>query len=340
MRRLPVAGPGRADAYGWLHGRQRMSAPASGRGRGIAGVILAAGSSSRLGTPKQLLRYRGETLLHRTVRLAIAAGLDPVHVVLGSNASAVGAALEELRGRVTAVVNADWQAGMGSSLACGIASLPAGTGPAPDTDPGPAPGVDRGTAAGRRAEACPSAVANPVPSAVGASRSAPGARPECAAVSCAESGSSAETGSDDADAGHVPAAAASPEPSARAATNSKPGGGAQSGPESGAGATTEPGAALVLVTDQPRLSHAILADIAAAYRNGGAALVASRYASGAVGVPALFARAYFPELTRLTGDRGARALFTRHRDQLVTVAFPAGDLDIDTPAAAAALEPE
>ena len=273
MRRLPVAGPGRADAYGWLHGRQRMSAPASGRGGGVAGVVLAAGSSSRLGTPKQLLRYRGETLLHRTVRLAIAAGLDPVHVVLGCDASAVGDALAELRGRVTTVFNSDWQAGMGSSLAIGIASLPAGTGPAPDTDPGPALGVDRGTAAGRGAEACPSAVANP-------------------------------------------------EPGDRAA------------------ARPEPGAALVLVTDQPRLSHAILADIAAAYRNGGAALVASRYASGAVGVPALFARRYFPELIRLAGDRGARALFARHREHLVTVAFPDGDLDIDTPAAAAALDPE
>ena len=96
----------------------------------------------------------------------------------------------------------------------------------------------------------------------------------------------------------------------------------------------------MLVTDQPRLSHAILAEIAAAYRTGGAALVASRYASGAVGVPALFARRYFPELIRLAGDRGARALFARHREHLVTVAFPDGDLDIDTPAAAAALDPE
>ena len=262
-----------------------MNGPAPANPGGVAGVILAAGSSSRLGTPKQLLRYRGETLLHRTVRLAIAAGLDPVHVVLGCDASAVGDALEELRGRVTTVVNSDWQAGMGSSLALGIASLPGA-----DTRPEPDASV----------ETCP----------------------------------------DDDDAGHVPAAA-SPEPSARAATSSEPGGGAQSGPESSARATTEPGAALVLVTDQPRLSHAILAEIAAAYRTGGAALVASRYASGAVGVPALFARRYFPELTRLVGDRGARALFARHRDQLVTVAFPAGDLDIDTPAAAAAaFEPE
>ena len=224
-----------------------MNGPAPANPGGVAGVILAAGSSSRLGTPKQLLRYRGETLLHRTVRLAIAAGLDPVHVVLGCDASAVGDALEELRGRVTTVVNSDWQAGMGSSLARGIASLPgAGTRPEPDAS----------------VETCP----------------------------------------DDADA--------------------------------------ELGAALVLVTDQPRLSHAILAEIAAAYRTGGAALVASRYASGAVGVPALFARRYFPELIRLAGDRGARALFARHREHLVTVAFPDGDLDIDTPAAAAALDPE
>ena len=93
----------------------------------------------------------------------------------------------------------------------------------------------------------------------------------------------------------------------------------------------------MLVTDQPRVSHALLAAIAAAFRTGGAPLVASRYGSGALGVPALFARRYFPELARLTGDRGARALFTRYRDDLVTVAFPEGDLDIDTPAAAASL---
>ena len=210
---------------------------------GVAGVILAAGSSSRLGTPKQLLRYRAETLLHRAVRLALEAGLHPVHVVLGSNASAVGEALADLRSRVTTVVNNDWQAGMGSSLARGIASLPAAT------------------------------VAGPVP-------------------------------------------------------------------DRGAASDPSPGAALVLVTDQPHVSRALLAAIAAAFRTGGAELVASRYASGAIGVPALFARRHFRELTRVTGDRGARALFTRYRGDLVTVAFPDGDLDIDTPAAAAALDPD
>ncbi len=66
----------------------------------------------------------------------------------------------------------------------------------------------------------------------------------------------------------------------------------------------------------------------------------SRVAGGPLAPRPLSPRGYFPELTRLTGDRGARALFTRYRGDLVTVAFPDGDLDIDTPAAAAALDPD
>ena len=261
-----------------------MNAPVPGGG--VAAVILAAGSSSRLGTAKQLLRYRGETLLHRAVRLALETGLHPVHVVLGSHAAAVGEALADLRARVTPVVNDDWQAGMGSSLAHGIASLPA--------------------AAGRV----------PVPHREGIPRSGPAA---AAGIGpCVDRATAAGAA---ADPGREPGAAS---------------------PKRGVGAAARivPGAALVLVTDQPRLSHALLTEIAAAFRTGGAPLVASRYDSGALGVPALFARRYFPELARLTGDRGARALFTRYRDDLVTVAFPEGDLDIDTPAAAASLQSE
>ncbi|MDE0222864.1 MAG: nucleotidyltransferase family protein [Spirochaetaceae bacterium] len=309
-----------------------MNDPAPASGGGVAGVVLAAGSSSRLGTPKQLLRYRGETLLHRTVRLALAAGLDPVHVVLGCSAPVVGAALEDLGSRVTTVINPHWQTGMGSSLARGIASLPAATGvrPGRDADAGTESVVSaetgsiataspsRGSGAGT--EPCRAAVPDPdhelgaaclKPGAAAAARSAPVARTR----SCTDSG---------------------------AAIRSDSGAGMQSSrkPASGTAAGAAPGAALVLVTDQPRLSPAILAEIAAAFRTGGAPLVASRYAGGALGVPALFARRYFPELTRLTGDRGARSLFTRYRDDLLTVAFPEGDLDIDTPSAAASLQSE
>ena len=193
----------------------------------VAGVILAAGASERLGRPKQLLRFQGEALIHRAARLAQAAGLAPLHVVVGCRAREVAGALGDLARAVALVTNPDWSAGMGGSLARGIVSLP------------------------------------------------------CAV-----------------------------------------------------------GAALVLVTDQPHLSGALLGAVLERYRSGAAPLVACRYASGTLGVPALFARRFFPDLSALSGDRGARALFTRHAAALATVSFPAGDADIDTPADAAALAVE
>ena len=48
----------------------------------VAAIILAGGASRRLGQPKQLLEYRGETLLERAIHLANAAGAAPVLVVL------------------------------------------------------------------------------------------------------------------------------------------------------------------------------------------------------------------------------------------------------------------
>jgi len=299
-----------------------MNDPAPASGGGVAGVVLAAGSSSRLGTPKQLLRYRGETLLHRTVRLALAAGLDPVHVVLGCSAPVVGAALEDLGSRVTTVINPHWQTGMGSSLARGIASLPAATGVRPGRD------ADAGTESVVSAETGSVATASP-------SRGSGAGTEPCRA---ADPDPDHELGAASLKPGAAAAAGSAPAARTRSCTESGAGMQSSREPASGTGAGAPPGAALVLVTDQPRLSQAILAEIAAAFRTGGAPLVASRYAGGALGVPALFARCYFPELTRLTGDRGARALFTRYRDDLLTVAFPEGDIDIDTPAAAAALD--
>ncbi|HEX8540005.1 MAG TPA: NTP transferase domain-containing protein, partial [Cystobacter sp.] len=52
-------------------------------------VVLAAGASSRLGRPKQLVEWRGETLVHRAARLAVESGLGPVRVVTGARAEDV-----------------------------------------------------------------------------------------------------------------------------------------------------------------------------------------------------------------------------------------------------------
>jgi molybdenum cofactor cytidylyltransferase len=86
-----------------------------------AAVVLAAGASTRLGQPKQLIRIDGESLLHRTARLALEAGCSPVFVVLGFEAEALRAQLHGLS--VDIVMNHEWQEGMGASLRSGMEML-------------------------------------------------------------------------------------------------------------------------------------------------------------------------------------------------------------------------
>jgi molybdenum cofactor cytidylyltransferase len=84
-------------------------------------IVLAAGSSSRLGRPKQLLRVGGETLVRRSARFAIEAGCKPVIVVTGSGADSVAAELAGLE--ASAAFNANWSAGIGTSLRAGLAAM-------------------------------------------------------------------------------------------------------------------------------------------------------------------------------------------------------------------------
>jgi len=91
----------------------------------VAAVVLAAGSSTRMGENKLFLRVEGETLIVRAVRRAAAAGLDPVVVVLGHEAERVRGELHGLACRT--VVNADHASGQASSFRAGIGALPIGT---------------------------------------------------------------------------------------------------------------------------------------------------------------------------------------------------------------------
>jgi molybdenum cofactor cytidylyltransferase len=185
-------------------------------------MVLAAGSSSRLGTPKQLLPFRGKPLLAHAVAVAI--GCGPVFVVLGSRVDELLLVAEAAGGR--AAVNPDWEQGMGSSVRTGLAAVEAAL----------------------------------------------------------------------------------------------------------------PGAAAVLLTvcDQPHVSAELFGEMVRAFRSG-RELVACEY-SGTVGVPALFARRYFPELRELAPDAGAKRLLARHAQDVFAVPFPAGVFDIDTPADARLLE--
>lgn len=88
---------------------------------GCAAIILAAGASTRLGQPKQLVPIEGEPLLLRTVRMAREADCAPILAVLGHESERIRVLLAGLS--VVPVVNLDWPEGMGSSLRCSITML-------------------------------------------------------------------------------------------------------------------------------------------------------------------------------------------------------------------------
>ena len=97
------------------------SEPSERRGA-VAGVVLAAGSSTRMGRNKLFFDLDGETLLKRAVRRAVDAGLDPVIVVVGHEAERARAELAELA--CTPVDNPDHALGINRSLRTGISHVP------------------------------------------------------------------------------------------------------------------------------------------------------------------------------------------------------------------------
>jgi len=89
----------------------------------VAGVILAAGGSSRLGEPKQLIEWRGHPLIWHAVRAV--EGLDQVIVVIGEQAGILQKALK--KEAVELVENEDWGQGQSSSVRVGLESIAVGT---------------------------------------------------------------------------------------------------------------------------------------------------------------------------------------------------------------------
>lgn len=97
-------------------------------------------------------------------------------------------------------------------------------------------------------------------------------------------------------------------------------------------------AVVVTVCDQPAVTAAHLRALVLAWRKTRRSIVASSYA-GTRGVPALFAASHFAELRDLSGDRGAGPILTRYADSTYLIPLPGGDVDIDTPADLARLQP-
>ena len=88
-------------------------------------IILAAGASTRLGTPKQTILYEGKTLLQHAIEAAQGASCHPVMVVLGAHADTILSDLANLHPSSAAnmVHNEHWRQGMGTSIAVGLESL-------------------------------------------------------------------------------------------------------------------------------------------------------------------------------------------------------------------------
>lgn len=89
----------------------------------IAAVVLAAGASQRLGTPKQLALLGNETLLERAVRVGREAGCGPVIVVLGGEHERVLRSCN--LGDVVPVIHHQWEDGMASSIRLGVCACEA-----------------------------------------------------------------------------------------------------------------------------------------------------------------------------------------------------------------------
>jgi len=185
---------------------------------GISIIVLAAGSSSRLGESKQLILIDGKTLLEKSALAALNSGAEHVVVVLGAQAALHKKVIEKLPVKI--VINDDWQKGMGNSLKAGLSHLTT----------------------------------------------------------------------------HYP----------------------------------ETKAVIIMVCDQPFLTSEHLKKLITAFQKNPTEIVVSTY-NQTNGVPALFSRSLFNQLLQLEDNQGARKIIHHHPGTLLQVAFPKGEIDLDTP---------
>lgn len=88
----------------------------------IAHLLLAAGASTRMGQPKQLMTWKGRSLIQHAINTILESEVaEKLIVVLGANQSLIVPELEDLE--VEIVINPDWEEGMGSTIRCGLQYL-------------------------------------------------------------------------------------------------------------------------------------------------------------------------------------------------------------------------
>ena len=187
----------------------------SRRPSALHALILAAGASRRFGSPKQLIRVAGQSLLQRAVAHATELLGHSVTVVLGAHAAEIAETLPPSSAGV--LINRNWQEGIGGSIRAGVQRLP-----------GACDGV------------------------------------------------------------------------------------------------------LIVLADQPLVVGETLRRLIAGWRRQPRQIIASHYGS-TTGVPAIFPRWCFADLSALRGDQGARVVIRRYADHVVRLAHPEAAIDIDYP---------
>jgi molybdenum cofactor cytidylyltransferase len=88
-------------------------------------------------------------------------------------------------------------------------------------------------------------------------------------------------------------------------------------------------AVLITVCDQPFLKSSIIHSLIEEYNSTGKNIIASSY-NNTLGTPVLFSRKYFTDLQNMQGQEGAKKIITTHPEDVSSINFPSGEIDIDT----------
>ena len=177
---------------------------------------MAAGGSSRMGTPKQLLPWKNKTLLENAVQSALGVSESDAYVVLGANHKIIEEVLNPYD--VKTIYNPDWKQGLGSSIACGVK--------------------------------------------------------------------------------HVK--------------------------------DLEYEGVLVMLADQPLITSEDIEGFIIEFKKGSKSILASKYENESIGVPVIFDKSYFGELTQLNEDKGAKTIIKKCSEKVMTINLGNKLVDIDT----------
>ncbi len=93
----------------------------------VAAVLLAAGGSTRMGEPKQLIALRGRSLVKHASEIALQSRCSALFVIAGQHLDAIRSELAELPATIRFA--ADWHAGMSHSIRCGVDAVSRATDP-------------------------------------------------------------------------------------------------------------------------------------------------------------------------------------------------------------------